>query len=245
MQWSRNHWAIAVAITGCWTFLLIVTSSAVEATVLFAVIAGLGIVSVLAFRALNVIINHPQLQQLADGGHDGPSYSGLRPSAGGAPVAGGRTARGMPTVTELTLSLIPVLRLVTGDSVTQTQISGARAGRGAVELELPEVPTVSRQHARFTFSDGQWRIANLGMNGLMINGSLVAGEHPLGDGDSIRWGSRPDSLLSQVEIIEAALSWPSAPELSCDSPCRRRARLETVLTGGRRECPGQGVGDEA
>jgi hypothetical protein len=99
-----------------------------------------------------------------------------------------------------------VLRLVTGDSVTETQISGAIAGRGSVELELPEVPTVSRQHARFMFSDGQWRVANLGMNGLMVNGNPVAGEHPLGDGDSICWGSRPDALLSLVEILEVVPS---------------------------------------
>jgi pSer/pThr/pTyr-binding forkhead associated (FHA) protein len=85
--------------------------------------------------------------------------------------------------------------------MTETRMSGARAGRGAVELALPEVPTVSREHARFTFSDGQWRIANLGMNGITVNGSTVAGEHPLRNGDSIRWGTRPDALLSRVEIL--------------------------------------------
>jgi pSer/pThr/pTyr-binding forkhead associated (FHA) protein len=116
----------------------------------------------------------------------------------------------MPTVMEVTLNLVPVLRLVTGDSVTETQISGAIAGRGSVELELPEVPTVSRQHARFTFSDGRWRVANLGINGLMVNGSSVAGEHPLGDGDSICWGSRPDALLSMVEILEVVPSASTA-----------------------------------
>ena len=206
MQWSRNQWGIAVGIAACWVFLLIVTSSAVEATVLLAIIAGLGVASVLAFRALNVIIDHPQVQQLAAWGHDGPSYPGFEPGSGGAPTGRGRIARGMPTVMEVTLNLVPVLRLVTGDSVTETQTSGARAGRGTVELELPEVPTVSRQHARFTFSDGQWRVANLSMNGLTINGSPVMGERTLDDGDSIRWGSRPDSLLSLVEICEVVPS---------------------------------------
>jgi len=28
----------------------------------------------------------------------------------------------------------------------------------------------------------------------------VAGEQPLSDGDEIRWGTRPDALLSRVEI---------------------------------------------
>jgi pSer/pThr/pTyr-binding forkhead associated (FHA) protein len=92
------------------------------------------------------------------------------------------------------------LRLVTGESVAETRRSGARAGRGPVELELPDVPTVSREHARFTFSGGQWWIANLGMNGLTLNGIPLAGEQPLSNGDSIRWGTRPDALLSRVQI---------------------------------------------
>jgi pSer/pThr/pTyr-binding forkhead associated (FHA) protein len=106
----------------------------------------------------------------------------------------------MPTVMERRDAVVPVLRLITGDLVAETRTSGARAGRGPVELALPEVPTVSREHARFTFSDGQWWIANLGMNGLTLNGQPVAGEHPVGDGDAIRWGARPDAPASRVEI---------------------------------------------
>lgn len=107
---------------------------------------------------------------------------------------------GLPTVMERRNQVLPVLRLVTGDLVAETRTSGARAGRGSVELALPEVQTVSREHARFTFSDGQWWIANLGMNGLTVNGQPVAGEHPVGTGDVIRWGMRPDALASRVEI---------------------------------------------
>ena len=79
-------------------------------------------------------------------------------------------------------------------------MSGARAGRGPVELMLPDVPTVSREHARFTFADGRWRITNQGRNGLTLNGAKVTGEQPLSDGDTIRWGSNPDAPLSRVEI---------------------------------------------
>ena len=107
---------------------------------------------------------------------------------------------GVPTVLERTGPAIPMLRLVTGDEVAETRTSGARAGRGPVELGLPEVPTVSREHARFTFSGGQWRIANLGMNGLTVNGQPVTGEVPVSDGDVVRWGTRPDALSSRVEI---------------------------------------------
>jgi len=116
------------------------------------------------------------------------------------PDSGLTVADGMATVMEERLTYVPVLRLVTGSSVAETVISGARAGRGPVELVLPDVPTVSREHARFTFSDGRWWITNQGRNGLTLNGAPVAGDQPLGDGDTIRWGTRPDALLSRVEI---------------------------------------------
>jgi len=104
------------------------------------------------------------------------------------------------TVREPERAPVPVLRLITGGSTAQTRVPGARAGRGPVELQLPDMPTVSREHARFTFSDGRWWIANLGRNGLTLNGVPLAGEQPLSNGDSIRWGMRPDALLSRVQI---------------------------------------------
>jgi hypothetical protein len=131
-----------------------------------------------------------------------PTAAGPAGTATGLPTAAGTagTATGLPTVTEPAGTAIPPLRLVTGDCVVQTRTSGARAGRGAVDLVLPQVPTVSREHARFTFAGGQWWVANLGRNGLILNGvPLVAGQ-PLRDGDCIRWGSTPDALLSRVEI---------------------------------------------
>jgi FHA domain len=112
-------------------------------------------------------------------------------------------AGGMVTIMEPSPPPVPVLRLVTGSSVAETQVSGARAGRGSVELRLPDVLTVSREHATFTFSDGRWWITNQGRNGLTLNGASVAreqGEQPLSDGDTIRWGASPDALLSRVEI---------------------------------------------
>ena len=77
---------------------------------------------------------------------------------------------------------------------------GGRAGRGAVELSLPDVPTVSREHARFTYSDGQWWVANLGMNGMTLNGTSAAGEQPLHDGDVIHWGTNEQAPVSRVQI---------------------------------------------
>jgi len=107
---------------------------------------------------------------------------------------------GLVTMMEASHAPVPLLRLVTGSSVAETRMSGARAGRGAVELMLPDVPTISREHATFTCSDGRWWITNQGRNGLTLNGTPVAGEQLLSDGDEIRWGARPDALLSRVEI---------------------------------------------
>ena len=116
------------------------------------------------------------------------------------PDPGLTVAGGMATIMEGSLASVPALRLVTGSSVVETVMSGARAGRGSVELVLPDVLTVSREHARFTFCDGRWWITNQGRNGLTLNGAPVTGEQPLNDGDTIRWGTRPDALLSRVEI---------------------------------------------
>jgi hypothetical protein len=33
-----------------------------------------------------------------------------------------------------------------------------------------------------------------------VNGTPAWADHPLSDGDTIRWGSRPDAVTSRVEI---------------------------------------------
>jgi hypothetical protein len=106
---------------------------------------------------------------------------------------------GQLTVTEAVPA--PLLRLVTGGSTAETRVSGARAGRGdAVELRLPDEPTVSRVHAEFTFAAGQWRITSLGRNGAALNGMPLDSEHVLSNGDSIQWGRRSGAMVSRVEI---------------------------------------------
>jgi FHA domain len=346
---SRKRWAVAAAVTACWVVLWTMTGSLVSGTIVLLFLAALGVVTVLALRALGVTRNHPWIQQIStrpwrDGqevlqlalrhlpevfvvtpngallapnavelrlnprdvgslgermdiglveasaaevyqeqvaGHEarlaghgpvevsvisdpavplgryqlrqgrplGAAPSGFQPAAPGAgfeqapvaagymsdapnahagmypagaglgsPAAGWPFARdgltssapvsatdatvggGLATVAEPARSMIPTLRLITGGRVAETRLSGARAGRGEVELGLPDVPTVSREHARFTYSDGQWWVANLGMNGLTLNGASVAGEQPLHGGDVIRWGTNEQAPGSRVEI---------------------------------------------
>jgi len=125
------------------------------------------------------------------------------PSGDGRPRIDGAGARALPTdlLTVGAVSSVPLLRLVTGGSAAETRVSGARAGRGtAVELLLPEEPTVSRVHAKFDFRDGQWRVTGLGRNGLMVNEMPVRSEQVVRDGDLIRWGNQPGALVSRVQI---------------------------------------------
>jgi FHA domain len=124
-------------------------------------------------------------------------------SRDGGPHTGGGGARALPTdlLTVGAVSTVPLLRLVTGGSAAETRLSGARAGRGtAVELLLPEEPTVSRVHAKFVFRDGQWLVTGLGRNGLMVNEMPVRGEQVVRDGDLIRWGNQLGALVSRVQI---------------------------------------------
>src|SRR5215510_2740713 len=125
------------------------------------------------------------------------------PSGDGRPRIDGAGARALQTdlLTVGAVSSVPLLRLMTGGSAAETRVSGARAGRGtAVELLLPEEPTVSRVHAKFDFRDGQWRVTGLGRNGLMVNEMPVRSEQVVRDGDLIRWGNQPGALVSRVQI---------------------------------------------
>src|SRR5215468_2836634 len=132
-------------------------------------------------------------------GAAGPAEGAYPVSAGVGPFRDGHTKSelavapthltGAATVAEPALT--PLLRLITDGAVAETHVSGARAGRGkAVELPLPGEPTVSRLHATFTCTGGEWRITVLGRNGVLLNGTPLTSEHVVRDGDSIRWGQQ-------------------------------------------------------
>lgn len=146
----------------------------------------------------------------------GPAVGAYPVSAGAYPVAAGvgpfrdghtkselaaapAYMTGAATVAEPALP--PMLRLITNGAVAETRVSGARAGRGtAVELQLPGDPTVSRVHATFTCTGGEWRITVLGRNGVLLNGTPLSSEHVVRDGDSIRWGQQSSAPVSAVVI---------------------------------------------
>jgi hypothetical protein len=142
-------------------------------------------------------------------GVPGPAAGAYPVSAGVGPFRDGHTKSelavaptfmtGAATVAEPALT--PLLRLITNGAVAETRVSGARAGRGkAVELPLPGAPTVSRLHATFTCTGGEWRITVLGRNGVLLNGTPLTSEHVVRDGDSIRWGQQSSAPVSTVVI---------------------------------------------
>jgi len=153
---------------------------------------------------------------LAPAGAPGPAGGAYPVSVGVGPFRDGQTkselavapalmtgaatvATGAATIAEPALP--PLLRLITNGAVAETRVSGARAGRGkAVELPLPGEPTVSRVHATFTCTGGEWRITVLGRNGVLLNGTPLTSEHVIRDGDSIRWGQQSSAPVSAVVI---------------------------------------------
>jgi len=153
---------------------------------------------------------------LAPAGAPGPAGGAYPVSVGVGPFRDGQTkselavapalmtgaatvATGAATIAEPALP--PLLRLITNGAVAETRVPGARAGRGkAVELPLPGDPTVSRVHATFTCTGGEWRITVLGRNGVLLNGTPLTSEHVIRDGDSIRWGQQSSAPVSAVVI---------------------------------------------
>ena len=59
---------------------------------------------------------------------------------------------------------------------------------------------MSRVHATFTWTGGEWRITVLGRNGVLLNGTPLNSEHVVRDGDSIRWGRQSTAPVSTVSI---------------------------------------------
>ena len=62
---SRRRWAVAAAVTACWVVLWTLTGSLVSGTIVLLFLAALGVVTVLALRALGVTRDHPWIQQIS------------------------------------------------------------------------------------------------------------------------------------------------------------------------------------
>ena len=62
---NRRRWALAAAVTVCWVVLWTLTGSLVGGTLVLLFLAGLGVVTVLALRALGVTRDHPWVRQIA------------------------------------------------------------------------------------------------------------------------------------------------------------------------------------
>src|SRR3954453_17311342 len=79
------------------------------------------------------------------------------------------------------------LRLHPGDHVIDVTAPDVLLGRQSdADLRMPQ-PDVSRQHCRFQYAHGGWRIVDLGsLNGVYVNGSRVSRMAVIHAGDQIR-----------------------------------------------------------
>jgi pSer/pThr/pTyr-binding forkhead associated (FHA) protein len=79
------------------------------------------------------------------------------------------------------------LRLQPGNHVIDLAAPDILLGRQSdADLRMPQ-PDVSRQHCRFQFADGDWRVVDLdSLNGVYINGARVSRMAVIHAGDLIR-----------------------------------------------------------
>ena len=82
-----------------------------------------------------------------------------------------------------------VARLLAAGMTIEVEASGTVLGRSSQCDVRLEDPNASRQHARISGVDGDWKLEDLGStNGVLVNGARVAGSTPLKNGDRIQLG---------------------------------------------------------
>jgi pSer/pThr/pTyr-binding forkhead associated (FHA) protein len=88
-------------------------------------------------------------------------------------------------------------------------LRGVTLGRDeANDVVVPDDMQVSRVHATIAQRNGQWALVDLeSRNGSYVNGRLIH-EHPLRDGDQLRFGNQVFSFVSGLDPLatEAASS---------------------------------------
>src|ERR1700759_1769694 len=62
---NRRRWKIVAAVVVCWVVLLLITGSALGATIFLLVIAALVVAAVFGLRALGVTRDHPWVQRMS------------------------------------------------------------------------------------------------------------------------------------------------------------------------------------
>jgi len=80
-------------------------------------------------------------------------------------------------------------RLLAAGMSIDVAAAGTVLGRSSECDVRLEDPNASRQHARISAVDGDWKLEDLGStNGVLVNGARVAGSTPLRSGDRIQLG---------------------------------------------------------
>ena len=215
---NRRRWAVAAAVTACWVVLWTVTGSLVSGTLVLLFLAGLGVVTVLALRALGVTRDHPWVRQIA-----------TRPWRDGQEVL------------QLALRHLPEVFVVTpsGALLAPTSVElrlnprdfgslGERMDIGLVETSAAEVyqEQVAAHEARLA-GPGPVEVS------LISDPSVPEGRYQLRQGRPL--GAGPAGFQSQA----GSSGYQQSPAVGL--PARRRVRVPAGSSRGRVHaagCPG-------
>ena len=103
--------------------------------------------------------------------------------------------------------------------------SQVRLGRGSTNQIVIDNPSVSREHARFTWARGQWTVHDLQSgNGVFVNQQRIARARALQHGDEVIFGQ----TLWQFAVESVGLpAMPAAPTLDVAPPGQDKGRRVT------------------
>jgi pSer/pThr/pTyr-binding forkhead associated (FHA) protein/tetratricopeptide (TPR) repeat protein len=111
------------------------------------------------------------------------------------------------------------------------RVAQVRLGRGSTNQIVIDNPSVSREHARFTWQRGQWTVHDLQSgNGVFVNQQRIARARALQHGDEVMFGQ----TLWQFAVESVGLpAMPASPTLDVAPPSQDKGRRITyVLLAG-------------
>src|SRR5262249_29832600 len=186
-QRRRGRWAAAGGVAACWVVLEVMTGSAVSATVVLVVIAGLGVAGLSGLRALGITRDHPWIQRMAS-----------RPWRDGQDVL--KVAmRHLPDVFVITPS-----GSLLAPAVVELQLNPADLDSLREQMDLDVISSSLTEVYEEQVVAHQARPAAPGRAQVYVtdSGSVAPGRYRLRQGDPVRAGTRSDLL--DVPYAQAA-----------------------------------------
>lgn len=109
------------------------------------------------------------------------------------------------------------------------------------QVSLPEVPSLSRSHARLRFVGNRVVLEDLGSrNGTFVNGQRIVQSAPLVEGTVLRVGGvemvfrATDGAVAAVPVAARAATAPAAPAAPAADPAKAPEKKYDIRPGRRR-----------